>query len=427
MSSITPIPFARFRDEILLQCKSPTDLKNKTEALDVLSALDVKISTDLTGDLILRVLSHLKGKPESKIRKALWNIHAFSKQLEKRCALERSPFLNHPDLKQEMLDAARKTPTKSRLTDDQVKRALAELATLAEKDNLAHRAYVSAAVSAYTGWLPAMWPGILVADVDFSARTIRGRRDAGKKAAELVSPLHDDLALIIDGWLASRGHHAGRKLDEPKVAEARRLYAGGWSIDDLADRYGVKRIAMYNAVTGRTWKDAGATSISESERLIPNLNPGPKRRTDGPNRMTGRDVVTYNIIKAAGNAAGIENLTPVDFSWYHKAKYSRRRVDTERNDAVAPLIEPGLGQGVWKIMGTTMDSLTKKPYIRVIKKVYGAWKKGERLTLGQIGDDRKAFKEVKGLHPLWEAIIDMPETEGNRGQGYGFKDRRISI
>jgi hypothetical protein len=425
-----PIPFARFGDELLHEQTSGTARKKMGETLELLSLLKVKTTADLgSPELLDDVVDHLKGnvKSQSFIYATLWRIHAMCKRAKKMGSLEFFPFDARPELKRQMLDAARKQAPQSRLTDDQFKRAMAELAVLAEQDNLAHRAYVLCAICGYTGWIPAMVPEILVAGVDFTARTISVRRETGKKIAELTAPLHDDLALILDGWIAKRGHHAGRKLDEQKVAEARRLHhQEGWSIDKLALHFGTGRIAMYNAVTERTWKDGGASSISESERLCPNLNPGPKRSAGTHNKMTGRDLTSYNIVKAAGDAAGIDNLTPVDFSQYHRAKFARKRPDGGRNESVPVLIEPGPGRNVWRIMGHEAPALTHAPEIRGVNKLYNAWKKGDRVPLKELGDDRKALANLKARESIW-SIIDPPGSEGNRGRGYGFNDPRLPI
>lgn len=52
----------------------------------------------------------------------------------------------------------------------------------------------------------------------------------------------------------ARGSSHGRaKLDEAKVVEARRLQAAGWGYRALSERYGVGRVTLWNAITGRTW------------------------------------------------------------------------------------------------------------------------------------------------------------------------------
>ena len=52
-----------------------------------------------------------------------------------------------------------------------------------------------------------------------------------------------------------RGSAHGRaKLDEPAVIEARRLKAEGWTYPALAERYGVGRVTLFYAISGRTWQ-----------------------------------------------------------------------------------------------------------------------------------------------------------------------------
>jgi hypothetical protein len=47
--------------------------------------------------------------------------------------------------------------------------------------------------------------------------------------------------------------HGRAKLDEVKVAEARRLKRDGWTYPELAARYGVGKVTLFYAVSGRTW------------------------------------------------------------------------------------------------------------------------------------------------------------------------------
>jgi len=44
------------------------------------------------------------------------------------------------------------------------------------------------------------------------------------------------------------------KLDEDKVARARRLYLEGWSAGSLAALFGVTPTVMHFAIVGRTWR-----------------------------------------------------------------------------------------------------------------------------------------------------------------------------
>jgi hypothetical protein len=54
--------------------------------------------------------------------------------------------------------------------------------------------------------------------------------------------------------------HGRAKLDEAKVAEARRLRREGWTYNDLARRYDVSENAVYYAVIGRTWRHVPMTA-----------------------------------------------------------------------------------------------------------------------------------------------------------------------
>lgn len=44
------------------------------------------------------------------------------------------------------------------------------------------------------------------------------------------------------------------KLTKEKVVEARRLHADGVTYTSLGERYGVSRVAIRNAIVGRTWR-----------------------------------------------------------------------------------------------------------------------------------------------------------------------------
>jgi integrase len=425
----SPIPFARFRDQVLLDCKSTAARKNKGEALELLSNAGAATIADLTPERIDGVLELIDGKSESGILKRLWEVHGICAKAEKMVG-QANAFRAHPELKRKMLDWARKKPATSSLTEAQIKRALAELAAMAERDNLAHRAYVFAALVYYTGMMPNLVPVIRVLDVDFDAMKIHVSRQTAKGTVTQTFHMPDDLALILDAWIGARGHHRGRILDESKVAEARSLWREGHKIEALAERYGVKFVAMYNALTGRTWKDVVGSgeespSIRESELLLPNLNPGPVRRAKGPSKMSGRDQKSYDLLKAAGQAAGIDNLTFMDLRLFHQAQFNRRPVEARQAVPLCPLIEPGIGRNVWKIRGEPMEPLIHAPHIRAINKLFRAWTKGDRVPLKEMGDDRKALEEVKALHKRWAEIIDFPGKKVRGGIGYGFKDPRL--
>jgi hypothetical protein len=48
--------------------------------------------------------------------------------------------------------------------------------------------------------------------------------------------------------------HGRAKLDEAMVAEARRLKREGWTYPKLVERYGVGKVTLFYAVSGRTWR-----------------------------------------------------------------------------------------------------------------------------------------------------------------------------
>jgi hypothetical protein len=71
-------------------------------------------------------------------------------------------------------------------------------------------------------------------------------------------------------------HHRA-KLTEPAVAEARRLYAEGWTWQSLADRYRVEPWTMWYAVSGRTWRHVPMPDVPIKPRwraLVPIERPG---------------------------------------------------------------------------------------------------------------------------------------------------------
>ena len=435
LPAVNPLPFARFRDQVFLQCKSTTALKNMRIALDVCSEAGIESTSDLTPEALDKILNLLEGKSESAIYKILWNVHSIIKKAEKMGCLGVSPFLRRPDMKKKMVEWARKAPPSSSMSEAQFKTVLGALAELAEDDNIARRVYVRTAIIGYTGMMPAMTPYIRVADVDFDGGIIKALRDTGAKAYSQAFPMPQELAVIIHCWLASRGHHSGRKLDEDKVMEAIKLRVQGWSIKELCKKFDVKYVCMFNAVTGRTWKhvrDADAEEesppVGAAEFLLPNLNPGVKNQSLGPKKMTGRDLASYKLLKAAGRAAGLLNLTFMDLRKYHQAHFSRHS-SKNGGESVAPLIEPGIGPKAWKVMGQEMETLKSRVQHIVINSVYESWKQGKRLSLRELeavnGDARKVLRTLRNSHPHWGAIIDMPEKEGQRGRGYGFKDPRI--
>lgn len=44
------------------------------------------------------------------------------------------------------------------------------------------------------------------------------------------------------------------KLDESQVVSARRLRAAGWTLQAIADRFGVDRMTISSAIKNKTWK-----------------------------------------------------------------------------------------------------------------------------------------------------------------------------
>ena len=60
--------------------------------------------------------------------------------------------------------------------------------------------------------------------------------------------------MVVKGRSASGSKHHAAKLTDEVVVQARKEYAAGTSYRKLADCYGVTIKAMYDAVTGKTWK-----------------------------------------------------------------------------------------------------------------------------------------------------------------------------
>jgi len=84
----------------------------------------------------------------------------------------------------------------------------------------------------------------------------RGDRKCERRIVDLYRVAFAPMLPIGSARAASivRGSESGRaKLDEAKVAEARRLKRTGWTYPELAARYGVGKVALFYAITGRTW------------------------------------------------------------------------------------------------------------------------------------------------------------------------------
>lgn len=291
-----PAPFLRFRDELLQSygTKNKDTLNNMRRALDLLVELNVKTTADLTPEILDRVESRLQGKTEKTTCRVLWLINAACNQAVKMGYLASSPFPLRPELHRRMMEVAAPTVRKPGPSPAKVKQALAQLAEQAKTNNLAHRLYAMVMTVAYTGLLPYTVGTIRIEDVDFDASAIHVPHVNGLRRKPRYVAMPDELASVLENWLHTRGHHIGRILDEEKVAEARRLKGEGWSMPDLCERFGVKRIAMYNAITGRTWKHVPTegempSPVRDSEWLFPNLNPTQRRRVEGPAKMNARD------------------------------------------------------------------------------------------------------------------------------------------
>jgi hypothetical protein len=59
----------------------------------------------------------------------------------------------------------------------------------------------------------------------------------------------------IAGGDRSHGEmHGNVKLTADNVRELRALYADGATLRQLADKFGVSNVSIFNAVSGRTWR-----------------------------------------------------------------------------------------------------------------------------------------------------------------------------
>jgi hypothetical protein len=59
----------------------------------------------------------------------------------------------------------------------------------------------------------------------------------------------------LDGDERSEGEkHRNAKLASANVRELRSLYADGATLRQLAEKFGVSNVSIYNAVAGKTWR-----------------------------------------------------------------------------------------------------------------------------------------------------------------------------
>ncbi|MEJ7636468.1 MAG: hypothetical protein WKF75_00385 [Singulisphaera sp.] len=122
-------------------------------------------------------------------------------------------------------------------------------------------------------------------------RKSRRRVSVDRLMARLFPPAEtgrDDGGDDADGVGPARAEgdgHGGRTvLNEPMVAEMRRLKAEGWGYKFLQDRYGVSRSTVHYALTGATWRHV----MPEDEHLpAPGSLPRPAE-PPGPTPPPGR-------------------------------------------------------------------------------------------------------------------------------------------
>ncbi len=96
--------------------------------------------------------------------------------------------------------------------------------------------------------LPAIAAAELPAVLPVDALAVAGESFPRSRALAEI-PDDDD-----GNGLPARGSANGRaRLDEAKVAEARRLHAEGWSYRALCERYGIGRVTLHYALVGKTW------------------------------------------------------------------------------------------------------------------------------------------------------------------------------
>ena len=218
---VTPIPWPRFRDQIVsnYSSKDKGTLSNVERGVRFLDGFELKTTSDLSPKLLDR-LRRKKPKAFSQ----LWIIHAFCELAVNWGYLASSPFLSRPELLRAMRGSRSPRVRAIGPNPAQVKQVLEYLESRSKVDTLSYRLYVEAALVAFTGHKIGKLPSIRVADVDFEARVIRFQTAKGTK----LSPMVDDLAEVLTRWLRDRryGGRKGNVFNEAKVAEARRLRAG---------------------------------------------------------------------------------------------------------------------------------------------------------------------------------------------------------
>lgn len=59
---------------------------------------------------------------------------------------------------------------------------------------------------------------------------------------------------IAGGGRSEGEDHGNAKLTADNVRELRWLYADGATLRQLAEKFGVSNVSIYNAVSGKTWR-----------------------------------------------------------------------------------------------------------------------------------------------------------------------------
>jgi integrase len=445
---IRPVPIAEFRDEVFDPASAPGSLSQTysvRRALCIAEQLGASTTSDLTEGLLDRFVSHLE-KTQLAPSTRLEYVRAFKRACDtavRRGRLAVSPFKGRPDLVRYLspigVGPKRKGGRPRFQSPAEFWAVMAQLEARAHLSFINARAYAVVSVIAHTGLWHIDAARLRVTDIDFEQGLIRVRYRDRRARTGVPIAMPAELARVLKWWLERRSEPISDyyKLDERKIAEMRRLREDdGLTLKELSERFKVTKQhagrvttpgsglpgAKYGCWPGVPAGGDVTRRVADSEWLFPQLVRGSKRPW-----LSSTE--SWEVLKEAGKAAGVEGVRLGDFRYIHRYFIlpALVRIDPDkaaRRDDVPPVV---LGTLKTRpvVLGAEMEMLTEQEYdcLVALRKFYPTYISFDRLVKesGVKRPDR-ILQKLAGKHPLWAKVLDVfPGERPGRKGGYGLK------